>query len=38
MNLDYLERRCWLQEIAKINERINRENADENESEYSGFS
>ena len=38
MNLDHLERRRWLQEIAKINERINRENADENTPEYSGFS
>jgi len=30
MNLDHLERRRWLQEIARINERINRESVDEN--------
>jgi hypothetical protein len=38
MNLDHLERRRWLQEIAKINERINRESVDENKSEYPEFS
>jgi hypothetical protein len=37
MNLDHLERRRWLQEIAKINERINRESVDENKSEYPEF-
>lgn len=38
MNLDHLERRRWLQEIARINERINRESVDENKSEYPEFS
>jgi len=38
MNLDHLERRRWLQEIARINERINRESVDENKSGYPEFS
>lgn len=36
MNLDHLERRRWIQEIVKINERLNRDQADENQPEYLG--
>lgn len=36
MNLDHLERQRWIQEIVKINERLNRDQADENQPEYLG--
>ena len=34
MNLSHIERRQWMQEIVKINERLNASNSDENESSY----